>query len=217
MPTWMIKSSILLCLLAPMVLGAAVPSARAATAQAAAPASSAEAAAAQKSVRALINAIRYNKDESAAKRLNFDGMAKLLLADGYAQASAAQRQDFVASLGKLVTGTSFPKGRDLFGYLDALLFGTATPVGDAMHLKSVVVVHRNLKKVELPIEWVLTRTSGQWQVVDIVSMNESTAAAIREQEVLPLYKEGGLPKVLTAMHERIEQLQGQKTAEASAK
>ena len=218
MPTWMIKSSMLLCLMAPMAQAAPVSQAQGAAAQAAAavaaaPASPADAAAAQKSVRALINAIRYNKDDLAAKRLNFDGMARLLLADSYAQASTAQRQDFVSSLGKLVAGTSFPKGRELFHYLDALLFEAATPQGDAMRVKSVVVVHRNLKKVELPIEWVLTRTAGQWQVVDIISMNESTAQGIREEEVLPLYKEGGLDKVLAAMHER---LQGQKTAQATA-
>jgi phospholipid transport system substrate-binding protein len=209
----MLKSSMVLCLMAPMAQAAPVAQApQAAQAPATVPASVADAAAAQKSVRALINAIRYNKDDLAAKKLNFDGMARLLLADDYAQASTAQRQDFVASLGKLVTGTSFPKGRDLFHYLDALLFETATSQGDAMHVKSVVVVHRNLKKVELPIEWVLTRTAGQWQVVDIISMNESTAQGIREEEVLPLYKEGGLTQVLTAMHERLEQLKTTETA-----
>jgi phospholipid transport system substrate-binding protein len=184
MPTWMLKSSMVLCLMAPMAQAAPVAQApQAAQAPATVPASAADAAAAQKSVRALINAIRYNKDDLAAKKLNFDGMARLLLADDYAQASTAQRQDFVTSLGKLV-----------------------------MHVKSVVVVHRNLKKVELPIEWVLTRTAGQWQVVDIISMNESTAQGIREEEVLPLYKEGGLTKVLTAMHERLEQLKTTETA-----
>ncbi len=176
----------------------------------------ADAAAAQKSVRALINAIRYNKDAVAAKHLNFDGMAKLLLADSYAAATSAQRQDFVSALGTLVTRTSFPKGRDLFGYLDALLFETATAQGDTLHVKSVVVVHRNLKKVELPIEWVLTRSGSGWQVVDIISMNESTAHGIREEEVLPLMQEGGLAKVLQAMHERTNALPQPESGKAAA-
>jgi ABC-type transporter MlaC component len=165
-----------------------------------------DAAAAQKAVRALINAIRYNKDDLAASKLNFKGMASLLLGETWSEATPTQQNDFVHDLKTLVTRTSFPKGREMFAYLDALLFEAAQKCGDTMHVKSVVVVHRNLKKVELPIEWVLAADKGAWQVVDIISMNESTAAGIRSEEVLPLLQEGGLSKLLATLHERVAKL-----------
>lgn len=187
---------------APSAASAGAPAAAALPAAA----SANDAAQAQKSVRALINAIRYNKDAVAAKHLNFDGMARLLLLTEYDKATPKDRAAFVSALGTLVTRTSFPKGREMFHYLDALLFESATQAGDKVQVGSVVVVHRNLKKVELPITWVLTRTDNLWQVVDIISMNESTAHGIREEEVLPLLQEGGLPKVLSAMQDRLAQL-----------
>ena len=159
-------------------------------------------AAAQKAVRALVNAIRYNKDDLAVSKLNLVAMARVLLGDAWATATAAQQQDVVASLTTLLTRTSFPKGRELFAYLDALLFEAAQQRGSRIEVKTVVVVHRNLKKVELPIEWVLTRERGTWQVVDIISMNESTAEGIRDEEVAPLLQEGGVAKLIATMHER---------------
>lgn len=202
-----------LCVHSAAARSAPVPATRATQAVSAAP-SAADAAAAQKSVRALINAIRYNKDAVAAKHLNFEGMARLLLLQDYDKASAAQRQQFVASLGTLVAKTSFPKGREMFHYLDALLFEAASQAGDTLQVGSVVVVHRNLKKVELPITWVLTRSQDVWQVVDIISMKESTAHGIREEEVLPLMQEGGMAKVLAAMQERLAQLPAATEAQA---
>lgn len=213
MPTMILTLSFTLLMASAASETQAAQAVPAASMQASIKATPTDAAAAQKSVRALINAIRYSKDDLAASKLGFEGMAKLLLADSWTEATPAQKQALVRDLGTLVTRTSFPKGRDLFGYLDALLFETATAQGDTMHVKSVVVVHRNLKKVELPIEWVLAQNpSHQWQVIDIISMNESTAAGIREEEVLPLLHEGGLPKVLAALAERATQVGGSRPA-----
>jgi ABC-type transporter MlaC component len=180
-----------------------------AVAQAAPPPAAVTAAdtqAAQKTVKALVNAIRYRKDALAAGKLGFEPMAKLLLQDAWQNATAAQRTDFVRGLTTLVTRTSFPKGREMFQYLDALLFESVAPVGDTLHVKSVVVVHRNLKKVEIPIEWVLGRAAAGFQVVDIISFNESIAEGIREEEVLPLLKDGGMPHVLEALQKRVAEL-----------
>ena len=180
-----------------------------ALAQAAAPPAAVNAAdtqSAQKTVKALVNAIRYRKDALAAGKLGFEPMAKLLLQDAWQSATTAQRTEFVQGLTQLVTRTSFPKGREMFAYLDALLFESVTPVGDTLHVKSVVVVHRNLKKVEIPIEWVLGSTAKGHQVIDIISFNESIAQGIREEEVLPLLKAGGMPQVLKALQERVAEL-----------
>lgn len=206
----------MLFMLSPLALGAALLAAAAPQAVAAAqaapalwaprPASPEDAAATQKTVRALVNAIRYSKDEMASKKLNLTAMARVLLGDSWATASAAQQHDIVATLTTLLSRTSFPKGRELFAYLDALLFEAAQQRGDRIFVKTVVVVHRNLKKVELPIEWVLTREQGTWQVVDIISMGESTAEGIRDEEVAPLLQEGGVQKLIDTMHERASKL-----------
>jgi ABC-type transporter MlaC component len=166
----------------------------------------ADAAAGQKVVRALVNAIRYGKDQMAIDRLGLEHMSQMLLEDAWAGATPVQQHDFVEGLRTLLVRTSFPRGREMFAYLDALLFKGVTTQGEDLHLRSVVVVHRNLKKVELPLEWVLVRAGPAWQVVDIVSMGDSTAEGIRDEEVRPLRAQGGIEHVLAAMQERIHKL-----------
>jgi ABC-type transporter MlaC component len=179
----------LCCLLSPLDSWAAAPSA--------------DSAAVQKSLKSFIAAIRYGKDAIAIKYISCEDMAQALLGDSAAQMTAEQRQQFTAGLATLLQRLSFPKGRDLFKYLDAVLYDPATAQGDQVHCRSTVVVHRDLKKQEIPIEWVLVKRAGQYKVLDIVTAGESTTAAIRQDQILPLLKQGGVDALLAAVREKI--------------
>lgn len=184
---------------------AQTPAPTATAASAAAP-TAAEAAAAKKAVQALTNAIRYGKDNIGKKYLGCAHMSAALLGDTWTQMTAAQQQQFQANFEQLVVGTAFPKGRQMFQYLDALLFAPARGTGAQVVLPSTIVIHRNLKKTEIPIEWVVAQEAGSWRVVDIISMQESTCAGIREEEVVPLLKEGGVNKLLQVLQQKVAQL-----------
>lgn len=161
---------------------------------------------AKKSVAALVNAIRFDKRALGEKHLGFGAMAQHLLGPSYQQMGSAERSQFIDDFRVLLVGTAFPKGHELFAYLDGILYGQARQDGERTLLPSTIVVHRNLKKTEMKVEWALVPENGELKVVDVVSMGESTCDGIRDDEVAPLVKEGGVQKLLSVLHERAESI-----------
>jgi len=160
----------------------------------------------QKTIKTLINAIRYNKDDIAAKQLAFQPMAKALMAESWTTMSETERKEFVTNLEGLIRGISFTKGREMFQYLDGLLYDPVKVEKDRAQCKATIVVHRDLKKTEIPVVWVLAKEAGNWKVIDTVSLGESTTAAIRSEQIQPLMREGGVPAVLAAMRKKLGEL-----------
>ena len=160
----------------------------------------------QKVVKTLINSIRYSKDDLAAQQLAFTSMSKALLTDSWGKMSDADKKDFSSNLETLLRLIAFPKGREIFQYLDAIQYEPVKMQGSEAHCKSNVVIHRQLKKTELAIEWVLTKEEGAWKVLDTISLGEGTAQGIREDQIKPLLAEGGVPAVLEAMHKKVAEL-----------
>lgn len=163
-------------------------------------------AAVQKTLKTLVNAIRYKKDDLALRQLDLDGMGKKLMGDTWSQMDDAQHKTFKQDLGTVLAGLSFTRGRDIFQYLDAVLYAPASFAGDEARCKSTVVIHRELKKKEMPIEWVLSKQSGSYKVVDTIFLGESTAMGVREEQVAPLLKEGGIAGVLKALRAQVAKL-----------
>lgn len=185
--------------------GAAVGVAHPAAAAPPAPQSVAgpDAAAAQAAVKGLVGGIRYGKDNLALKRLGTETMAHTLLGDSWQKADPKDRQHFVQGFGELLAADAFVRGREMFRYLDALLFAAPARVGEQLHLACTIVVHRELKKVEIPVTWVLGQEDGTWRVVDIVAQKESTLTGLREEQIDPLLKEGGMRALLQALDARV--------------
>lgn len=163
-------------------------------------ATSANDAAVQKTLKILIGAIRYKKDDLALKQLALPEMSQVLMGESWSTMQTSEKDAFLGDLATLLKGMCFPRGRDIFQYLDAVFYAPATFSEHEAHCKSTVVVHRELKKTEIVIDWVLhQQAGGAWRVVDTKMLGESTAEGIREDQVLPLLKEGGVAKVLEAM------------------
>lgn len=160
----------------------------------------------QKPIKTLINAIRYSKDDLATKQIAYDVMVEKLLQDEWTKASDADKKEITANMEKLIRCISFPAGRDIFKYLDNVLYDAPRADGDVTKVKSTVVVHRDLKKTELVIDWAVSKSGGQWKIYDTIMQGESTLAGIRDEQVKPLLKEGGLPAVKKAMNEKIAEV-----------
>ncbi len=160
----------------------------------------------QKTLKGLVNAIRYGKDDLAAKQVDFAAMSKGLMAEDWSKLSAAEQAEFTKHLEALVRGLSFPKGKDMFQYLDAMLYDAARMDGETAKVKSTIVVHRDVKKTEIIIDWVLVKTGGQWKVLDTVMVGESTLTGLREQQVKPLIQKGGTAAVMQAMRDKVAEI-----------
>jgi ABC-type transporter MlaC component len=160
----------------------------------------------QKTLKSLVGAIRYGKDDLAAKQVAFPQMAKTLLADDWQKLSPAEQTELSKGLETLVRALSFPKGKDMFQYLDAVLYESARVEGDTAKVKSTVVVHRDLKKAEIIIDWVLANDGGTWKVLDTIMLGESTLLGLRNEQVKPLLAEGGTAAVMKAVREKVAEV-----------
>jgi phospholipid transport system substrate-binding protein len=166
----------------------------------------ASAAEAQKPIKTLINAIRYNKDDLATKQIGYDVMVEKLMDTSWKDMSDADKKELTSGMEKLIRGISFPAGRDIFKYLDNVLYDPPRADGESIKVKSTVVIHRDLKKSEIVIDWVLARSGGQWKVYDTVMQGESTLAGIRDEQIKPLLKEGGVAAVKKAMNDKVAEV-----------
>lgn len=158
----------------------------------------------QKPIKILLNAIRYKKFDLAAEQLAYNEMAKRLLEKTWEQLSETDKKEVATSLAFLIRERSFSKGHETFKHLDAVVYDTPTQPKSDVICKSTIVVHRNYKKTELVIDWVLTKADGAWKIVDMILLGESTLAGIREDEVEPLLEEGGVPTFMKALREVVQ-------------
>ena len=163
----------------------------------------ASAKAAQKPIKTLINAIRYGKFDLAAGQLSFPAMAQRLLGDAAGKFPAADQKELAQGLETIIRGESFPSGKEKFQYLDNVLYENPREVTGELRCKSTLVIHHDLKKTELVIDWVLVEEGGAYKAADMVLLGESTAAGIREDQIEPLLAEGGPAKVMEALRKKV--------------
>lgn len=161
----------------------------------------------QKTIKVLINSIRYEKDDMAAKQVAFDVMIERLMGDAWKDVPDGDRKELIAGMEKLIRGISFPAGRGMFKYLDNILYEPVRVEGGVARCKSTVVIHRDLKKTEVAIDWVLAKSGAGWKVYDTVMLGESTLEGIREEQIGPLLKEGGVPAVMRALRTKLAELE----------
>ena len=163
---------------------------------------------AKKVLGRLVNAIRYEHDDKAAGQLDFAALAQRLLGDAWAQLSSSEQAELVAGLEKVIRRVSFVRGREVFKYLNAIRFEPAELDGKLTKVRSTVVIFRDLKKSEIVIDWLMTHTPQGPKVVDTVMLGESTADAIRDEQVKPLLAEGGVPALMAALRKKVAEVGG---------
>ena len=160
----------------------------------------------QKVIKTVVNAIRYDKDDIAAKQVAFDAMAERIMGASWKDVSAADRKELIAGVETLIRKLSFQKGRDMFKHLDAILYQPIQTKGKDVLCRTTVVVHRNYKKAEIVIDFVLVERDGEWKTVDTIMAGESTAEGIHEDQIEPLVDEGGIPAVMKALRDKLSEV-----------
>ena len=159
-----------------------------------------------KPLKVVVNSVRYGKDLAALKYFAVDEQGKQLLGDNWQKGTDAQRAEFGKLFLSLFGKMAFPKIRKNFENLDTVLYDEPTASGDRAEVTSTILINHPLKKQELKVKYSLVKTKTGWKVIDVAVLGDSMLKGIKEDQLDPLYKDGGWDGVLKAMRDRDAEL-----------
>ena len=123
---------------------------------------------------------------SALVWLNVAEISKKALGKHWAKRSDSEQKRFQALLGELFLHVAFPSSAKFFAELD-LLYGK-TKEEKQRTVVPLTVVHE--KEGEVDIDFRLTRTAGNWQVVDVILDGVSMRNNLRSKFYKVITKKG---------------------------
>lgn len=159
-----------------------------------------------KPVKTVVQAVRFSKDTLALKHFGGEHQGRFLLGEEWDKATDAQRKEFIELFHALFAKIAFPKVRENFKNLAAITYEQPTVEGDTARVASTVVIEHPLKKQELKLKYTLMKEKAAWKVVDVTVLGESMLTGIRDDQVKPLFTEGGWDALLGAMREKNKEL-----------
>ncbi len=156
----------------------------------------------EKPIRTLIGAIRFGKFPLALTQLAADAQGQLLLGADWAKGSQAQRDEFTKLFQAVFAKQAMPKIQKNFEHLESMVYEAPQITGNTASLKSVVTILHALKKQELKLTYKLAKLGQEWRIVDVAVLGDSMLTGIREDQVVPILKEGGWPKLLELLRDK---------------
>jgi phospholipid transport system substrate-binding protein len=162
-----------------------------------------------KPLKTVVGSVRYGRDLAALKLFANEEQGKLLLADDWEKGTAEQRKEFTQVFQVLFAKLCFPKVRKNFENLDSITYDAPTVTGDTAEVPSVIFINHPLKKQEIKLTYALINKSG-WKVIDVhVKGDDPMLKGIREDQIIPIMKEGGWPHLLELMRAKAKELESQ--------
>lgn len=159
-----------------------------------------------KPLKTVVNSVRYGKDLLALKSFAGEEQGKQLMGDNWARGTDAQRKEFVDLFFQLFGKIAFPKIRKNFENLDTVLYEEPVITGDRAEIGSTILIKHPLKNQELKVKYTMIKNKAGWQVIDVSVLGDSMLKGIREDQIEPLFKEGGWGGVLKAMKDKNAEL-----------
>ena len=159
-----------------------------------------------KPLKTVIGSVRYGKDKAALKEFAGEEQARTLLGDEWDRASADQKKEFVELFHTLFAKIAFPQIRENFKHLGAVNYDAPKVEGNKAQVASTLVVEHPLKKQEYKLKYQLVKAGAGWKVVDVAVLGDSMLGGIREDQIQPMLKQGGMENVLTRMREKNKEL-----------
>jgi phospholipid transport system substrate-binding protein len=164
----------------------------------------------EKTINKLVKLVRYEKDDEALKLLDGEGQGAILLGDDWAKGTPAQREEFVKLFHGLFAAMAFPNLRKNLEHLETMLCEPPKVAGDKAETVGTLVILHPLKKQELKVKYDLRKLKDGWRVTDVTVLgtaSPSMLTGIRDDQVKPIFAQGGWDKLLGAMRDRLAQLQ----------
>lgn len=159
-----------------------------------------------KPLTTIVNSVRYGRDNAALKLFAAEEQGKLLVADSWAKGTDAQRKEFVALFHDLFARMAFPKIRKNFEHLDTVLYEDPKVDGGRAEIGSTILINHPMKKQELKVRYQLIKDGAAWKVIDVSVLGDSMLTGIREDQIIPIMKEGGWDNLLKLMKDKQKEL-----------
>ncbi len=159
-----------------------------------------------KPIKTVVNSVRFGKDLAALKSFAGDEQGKFLLGDEWAKGTDAQRKEFIEQFHQLFGKIAFPKIRKNFENLDSVLYDEPVVNGDRAEIPSTILINHPLKKQELKLKYSLHKQGPAWKVIDVAVLGDSMLTGIRDDQVKPIFKEGGWEELLKLMRAKNAEL-----------
>jgi phospholipid transport system substrate-binding protein len=156
-----------------------------------------------KPIKTVVNAVRYGKDLAALKLFAGEEQGKALLGEDWVKGTDAQRKEFVDLFLQLFGKIAFPKIRKNFENLDTVLYDEPTVNKDGTaEIASTILINHPLKKQELKVKYAVVKQGSGFKVVDVSVIGDSMIKGIREEQIVPIMKDGGWDGLLKLMREK---------------
>ncbi|MCY1031813.1 ABC transporter substrate-binding protein [Corallococcus sp. BB11-1] len=159
-----------------------------------------------KPVKTVVQSVRYEKDLKALENLGGDQQGAFLLGDNWTKGTDAQRKEFLQLFHSLFAKLAFPKVRENFKNLDSITYDEPQVTGDKALVGSTIFINHPLKKQEMKLKYSVEKVGAAWKVVDVSVLGDSMLTGIRDDQVGPLFKEGGWDGLLGAMRAKNNEL-----------
>ncbi|RKH01103.1 ABC transporter substrate-binding protein [Corallococcus carmarthensis] len=159
-----------------------------------------------KPVKTVVQSVRYEKDLKALENLGSDQQGLFLLGDEWTKGTDAQRKEFTQLFQSLFAKIAFPKVRENFKNLDSITYDEPQVTGDKALVGSTIFINHPLKKQEMKLKYAVEKVGAGWKVVDVSVLGDSMLTGIRDDQVRPLFKEGGWDGLLGAMRAKNNEL-----------
>ncbi|MSP93363.1 MAG: ABC transporter substrate-binding protein [Myxococcales bacterium] len=153
----------------------------------------------------MIGAIRFGKHTLALKFMAGVAQGKALLGDDWQKGTDAQRTELVTLFHAVFAKVAMPKVQKNFEHLESIVYDAPVVAGETATVKSVVTILHALKKQELKLTYHLVKAGTEWKVLDVAVLGDSMLRGIREDQIVPILKEGGWPKLLELLRAKAAQ------------
>lgn len=161
-----------------------------------------------KPLKTVVNSVRYGKDLMALKNFAGEEQGKYLLGDEWMKGNDAQRKEFISLFHTLFAKIAFPKIRENFKNLDTVLYEEPAVEAETAKVGSTILINHPLKKQELKVKYQLVKDKAGYRVVDVAVLGDSMLKGIRDDQIVPILKEGGWDHLLKLMREKAKELEG---------
>ena len=160
-----------------------------------------------KAIVTLIGAVRYGKFMMGLKYLDGQAQGAFLLGADWTKGDDKQRAEFVTLFHTLFAKVAFPKMQKNFENIQTVVYDAPLVTGNRAVVKSTLVVLHALKKQEYKLKYQLMLTGTEWKLVDVDVLGESMLTGVRNEQIVPIMKEGGWPNLLELLRKKAKSLE----------
>ncbi|WNG20979.1 ABC transporter substrate-binding protein [Cystobacter fuscus] len=159
-----------------------------------------------KPVKTVVQSVRLSKDDLALKQLADEEMGRFLLGDDWAKGTDTQRKEFTRLFHSLFAKIAFPKVRENFKNLQSITYDAPTVEGDKGNVSSLVIINHPMKKQEMKLKYAVVKDANAWKVLDVFVLGDSMLTGIRDDQVRPIFQQGGWDHLLDMMRKKDAEL-----------